>query len=74
MDERQVNVHIEHRCVTVDAGQGRSKTVSYLGIALTRIRNSRVEQTVWVPIGACPTYADDEALIGALREALLWSR
>ena len=74
MDGRQVSVYVEVRSVAVDAGQGRRTTVSYGGIALTRIRNSHVEHTEWVPIGRRPTYADDEVLISALREALRWSR
>lgn len=63
-----------NRTVAVDDVNGRAETLSYPGIALLHHHGDRLVGEVWLPVGDAPTFADDEALIAALRTAWSWSR
>ncbi|WP_051173888.1 hypothetical protein [Amycolatopsis orientalis] len=60
--------------MTVDDIDGHPATLSYPGIALIHHHGDHVVGEVWLPVGEEPSFADDEALITALRTALSWSR
>jgi hypothetical protein len=52
---------------------GQRSVLRYPGLALARHPGGDQVEKMRIPVGAQPTEADDEALIAALREALLWS-
>ena len=56
---------------TVEHGAGHD-VLTYLGVALSYVRDGSLEHQIWVPVGEEPTFADDERLISALHQALLW--
>ncbi|KFU78377.1 hypothetical protein [Amycolatopsis lurida] len=68
--DRVVQLRWEPRHVADDGGA----TLSYPGISVVRTRQGEVVDRVWVPVGEEPTFADDEALIAALRAAWCWTR
>ncbi|MEU4524596.1 hypothetical protein AB0F52_38475 [Amycolatopsis sp. NPDC024027] len=70
--ERRVLVQAETRAVsaTID---GAHAGFQYAGVTIQRLENSDVVEQTWVPVGASPTYADDEALVDAWHAALEWS-
>lgn len=53
---------------------GDRAALSYPGISVIRTKCGEVVGRVWVPVGEEPTFADDEALIAALRAAWCWTR
>jgi hypothetical protein len=71
--ERQVRLQLGTRAVSVPAGHGR-EVVEYAGVTVLRLEDGEPVERTWIPVGACPSYADDEALIAAWHAAVLWSR
>ncbi|WP_244162680.1 hypothetical protein [Amycolatopsis regifaucium] len=73
--DRVVQLRWEPRTVAVDDVAGYPSTLTYPGIAVVRQCAERVVGEVWLPVGEEePTFADDEALIAALRTAWSWSQ
>ncbi|SFW85208.1 hypothetical protein [Amycolatopsis australiensis] len=70
--ERQVRLQLGTRAVSVPAGHGH-EILEYAGVTVERVEDGEPVDRTWVPVGSCPTYADDEALIQAWHEALRWS-
>ncbi|HVV12934.1 hypothetical protein [Amycolatopsis sp.] len=60
------------RQVRVETGDGRRVSLSYPGILLTGFEDGNQVFERWVPFGAEPTEEDDERLVEALHEALVW--
>lgn len=74
-DDCAVQVLWRSRTAIVDRLDGRRQTLIYPGIAISRYHGGELVNEAWLPVGVDePTDADDEALIAALRTALLWSR
>ncbi|GAB2975720.1 hypothetical protein LWP59_31985 [Amycolatopsis acidiphila] len=71
MSERAVHVEVQLRHVTVDAG-GTPVSFSYPGILLTGSEDGEQVCERWVPFGDDPSDEDDERLVQALHQALLW--
>ncbi|MCR6485001.1 hypothetical protein M8542_19410 [Amycolatopsis sp. OK19-0408] len=71
--ERQVRLRLGTRAVSVPAEHGR-EVLEYPGVTVLRVEDGEPVEHTWVPIGTCPSYADDEALIAAWHAALRWSR
>lgn len=71
--QRQVRLQLGTRAVSVPAGHGR-EVLEYAGVTVLRVEDGESVERTWVPVGTCPTYADDEALIAAWHAALRWSR
>ncbi|WIX99015.1 hypothetical protein QRX60_33850 [Amycolatopsis mongoliensis] len=71
--ERQVRLRLGTRAVSVPAGHGR-EVVEYAGVTVLRIEDGHPVEHAWIPVGTCPSYADDEALIAAWHAALQWTR
>jgi hypothetical protein len=71
--ERQVRLRLGTRAVSVPAGH-RREVLEYAGVTVLRVEDGEPVEQTWVPVGTCPSYADDEALIAAWHEALLWTR
>jgi hypothetical protein len=69
---RQVRLCLTTRSVLLAAADGSSHTCSHPGISLRRHFDGLPAGHVWIPQGETPDFADDEALIAALRTALLW--
>jgi hypothetical protein len=69
---RQVRLCLSSRSVLLAAADGSSHTCSYLGMSLRHHLDGRLAGQVWIPQGEAPDFADDEALIAALRTALIW--
>jgi hypothetical protein len=69
---RQVRLCSTSRSVRVTTTDGSSDTCSQPGMSLRRHLDGRPAGQVWVPQGDPPDFADDEALIAALRGALIW--
>ncbi|WP_414938789.1 hypothetical protein [Amycolatopsis sp. cmx-11-51] len=74
--DRDVQLRWEPRTVTLDDDRGdQPETVTYPGIALARLHRGYLVHKMWLPVGDSePTFADDEALITALRNAWRWSK
>ncbi|WP_410593648.1 hypothetical protein [Amycolatopsis sp. lyj-23] len=53
--------------------QHGQRQLIYTGILLTRLRGDLPDTEVWLPMGDQSTFADDEKLITALREAWRWA-
>jgi diaminopimelate decarboxylase len=71
--QRQVQLVSACHTVTTSSEPG-SEAVGYSGITVARIEDDVTVEQTWVPLGACPSFADDEALITAWQAALTWSR
>jgi hypothetical protein len=71
--ERQVRLQLGTRAFSVPAGHGR-EVVEYAGVTVLRVEDGEPVERAWVPVGTCPSYADDEALIAAWHAALQWTR
>ncbi len=71
--QRRVTVGVSCRSVALDTAPGETRVLTYSGLVLTRHGSGEPRQETWLPMGEEPTEADDEALIAALHEALLWS-
>ena len=71
--ERQVRLRSGTRTVSVPAANG-PELVRYAGVTVLRIEDGDLAGQTWIPVGAAPSYADDEALIAAWHAALRWSR
>ncbi|WP_410574466.1 hypothetical protein [Amycolatopsis sp. cmx-4-61] len=71
--QRGVSLRASYRSVVLDTAPGHRSVLRYPGLALARHIAGAVTEELWLPMGDEPTEADDEALIDALREALLWS-
>jgi len=71
--EREVRLRLGTRAVSVPAGHGR-EVVEYAGVTVLRVEDGTPVEQAWIPVGACPSYADDEALIAAWHAAVVWSR
>jgi hypothetical protein len=71
--ERQVRLRLGTRAVSVPAGH-RREVLEYAGVTVLRVEDGEPVEQTWVPVGTCPSYADDEALIAAWHEALQWTR
>jgi hypothetical protein len=69
---RQVRLCLSSRSVLLAAADGAFHTCSHPGVSLRRHLDGRPAGQVWVPQGETPDFADDEALIAALRTALIW--
>ncbi|WP_370949352.1 hypothetical protein AB5J62_17900 [Amycolatopsis sp. cg5] len=52
---------------------GRTETLHYPGLVFTRCIDDQVAAEKWLPQSEDPSERDDELLIEALREAMLWS-
>ncbi len=74
--DRDVRLRGESRTVTLDDGHGGlPDTVTYPGITFTRHHRGYLVHKLWLPVGdEESTFADDEALITALRNAWRWTR
>ncbi|MGY6658675.1 hypothetical protein ACXIZN_41605 [Amycolatopsis sp. TRM77291] len=72
--DRIVQVRLLNKTVAVDDVNGRAETLTHPGVALLHHHGDRLVSEVWLPVGEAPSYADDEALIAALRAAWSWSR
>jgi len=70
--QRRVSLRASHHTVVLDTAPGHRSVLRYQGLALTRHVDREQLGEVWIPVGAEPMESDDEALIAALREALLW--
>ena len=70
--ERRVLVRADARTVAVTINDARAG-FQYAGITIQRLENGKAVGQTWVPTGAAPTYADDEALVDAWHAALRWS-
>lgn len=71
--ERQVRLQLGTRAVSVPAGHGR-EVLEYAGVTVLRVEDGEPVEQAWVPVGTCPSFADDEALIAAWHDALQWTR
>jgi hypothetical protein len=71
--ERQVRLRLGTRAVSVPAGHSR-EVLEYAGVTVLRVEDGESVEQTWVPVGTCPSYADDEALIAAWHAALQWTR
>ncbi len=73
--DRDVQLYWERRTVTFDDGCGTPpETVAYPGITFARLHRGYLVHKAWLPVGdEEPTFADDEALITALRNAWRWT-
>jgi hypothetical protein len=80
---RWVSVRLQHRHVSVDDGFEADEplpdgdcadeaSLSYSGIVIAGYDRGEKVLERWIPLGVDPSEADDERLIGQLREALLW--
>jgi hypothetical protein len=69
---RQVSLHLANRTIHLVTADGSSHICSYPGIALHHHISGHPTGQVWVPQGDKPDFADDEALITALHDALIW--
>src|SRR4051812_5329928 len=75
---RWVSVRLQHREVCFGGCGSEGETgdeeasVSYAGILITSFERGAKVGEHWVPLGVDPSEADDEQLIGQLRDALLW--
>jgi hypothetical protein len=70
--ERRVLAQADARAVSVTIDDAHAG-FQYAGVTIQRLENSDVVEQTCVPLGAAPTYADDEALVDALHTALRWS-
>jgi hypothetical protein len=71
--KRRVRLHLDNR--TISAADGApGEDLQYAGITILRLEDGEVVETAWIPVGAAPTYADDEALIAAWRAAVCCGR
>ncbi|WP_410651144.1 hypothetical protein [Amycolatopsis sp. cmx-4-54] len=68
--DRVVQLRWESRHVAGDGGAA----LSYPGISVVRSDHGEIVDRAWIPVGEEPTFADDEALITALRDAWRWTR
>jgi hypothetical protein len=67
----RVTLHWQNRSVAWCAEfDGHNVSMAYGGIVVTCRPPGLPERHVWVPQGAHPTFADDEALITAIRQAV----
>jgi hypothetical protein len=48
--------------------------LSCAGILVSHLQDGVVDHEVWLPMGEAPTFADNEALVAALRTAMRWNR
>jgi hypothetical protein len=71
--DRRVSLRAQHRSLRLDLDSGCAVVLLYSGLTLTRHVGGRLECETWIPFGDDPTYVDDETLIAALRDALLWT-
>lgn len=71
---RAVQLHWESRTAVLDEDGSCQEEVSYPGVTVVHHHDGRIVEQTWVPVGEEPTFADDEALIAALRAAWCWSR
>ncbi|MFJ7218529.1 hypothetical protein SAMN05421837_11251 [Amycolatopsis pretoriensis] len=80
---RWVSVRLQHRHVSFDEGFEPDEplpdgdcadegSLSYSGIVITGYDEGSKVSERWIPLGVDPSEADDERLIGQLRDALLW--
>ncbi|WP_410597729.1 hypothetical protein [Amycolatopsis sp. lyj-23] len=80
---RWVSVRLQHRHVSFDEGFEADEplpdgdcadegSLSYSGIVISGYDRGEKVSERWIPLGTDPSEADDEQLIGQLREALLW--
>lgn len=67
---RRVALHWQVRSAVL--GPAVTEQIDYPGIALTCHLDGAPTHQTWLPAGDDPDEADDEQLIAALREALLW--
>jgi hypothetical protein len=65
--ERRVRICL--RCRRVGLCEGGGDAVDYAGITISRVLDGQTVKETWVPFGTESGYADDEALIGHLRDA-----
>jgi hypothetical protein len=71
--ERHVRLRLGTRAVSAPAEFGH-EVVKYTGITVQRVEDDELVDQTWVPVGAEPTFADDEALIEEWHEALRWTQ
>lgn len=71
MSDRAVRVKVHLKQVTVRSG-GRQVSLSYPGILLAGFEDGKQVCERWVPFGDDPSEEDDERLVEALHDALLW--
>ncbi|WP_340682517.1 hypothetical protein LCL61_28105 [Amycolatopsis coloradensis] len=71
--DRVVQLRWASKTVAIGDVDDQPETLSYSGISLVRRHGDHVVDEVWLPVGEEPTFADDEALITALRTAWSWS-
>jgi len=69
--KRYVEVREQSRQVPGDAATG--EMLSYTGVSITYYCCGQVASRTWLPAGSEPSVADDEALIKALRHAVIWN-
>jgi hypothetical protein len=71
MGERQVGLVVASREVSISA-EPDSEVLRYAGICVVREEGEEPVEQTWVPLGASPSFADDEALIATWHAALQW--
>jgi len=71
--DRRVDLVPRRRTVHVQTSEDEEESLSYAGMALVYHAPGESAREEWIPHGRHPTAADDEALISALRNALLWA-
>ncbi|WP_326957592.1 hypothetical protein [Amycolatopsis sp. NBC_01286] len=71
MSERQVRLVVTSREVSISA-EPEGEVLRYTGICVVHVEDGRPVEQTWVPLGATPGFADDEALIATWRAALQW--
>jgi hypothetical protein len=69
--ERQVRLAVTSREVSISA-EPNSEVLRYPGICVVRVEDGEPVEQTWVPLGASPSFADDEALIATWHAALQW--
>ncbi|WIX85681.1 hypothetical protein [Amycolatopsis sp. DG1A-15b] len=67
--DRQVLLHASSRAVHID-----SEVLRYSGVTVQRVENGEMVGQSWIPLGADPSYADDETLVATWHAALRWSQ
>ncbi|WIV60730.1 hypothetical protein [Amycolatopsis nalaikhensis] len=66
--DRHVRLHASSRTIRIG-----DEVLRYAGVTVLRVENGKLIGQSWVPLGANPSYADDEALVATWHAALQWS-
>ena len=69
---RSVRLAFHRQRVTVEMPDGRRASMSYPGMLVSGYEEGRKVYEKWLPLARESTEVDDERLIEALHEAILW--